>query len=42
MVQAFEAVHAIARKYKVDMRTAAYMLAIDRVAKATQSRGIWP
>src|SRR5438067_4074429 len=42
MVQAFEAVHAIAQKYKVDMRTAAYMLAVDRVAKATQSRGIWP
>ena len=42
MVQAFEAVHGIAQKYKVDMRTAAYMLAVDRVAKATQSRGIWP
>src|SRR5438270_122979 len=42
MVQAFEAVHAIAQKHKVDMRTAAYMLAVDRVAKATESRGIWP
>jgi len=42
MVEAFEAVHANARKYKVDMRTAAYILAIDRVARATESRGIWP
>jgi glutamate dehydrogenase/leucine dehydrogenase len=26
----------------VDMRTGAYILAIDRVATATRSRGIWP
>src|SRR5438270_8940789 len=42
MVQAFEDVHALAKKHRVDMRTAAYILAVDRVAKATESRGIWP
>ena len=42
MVRAFEDVHALARKHRVDMRTSAYMLAVDRVAKATESRGIWP
>jgi glutamate dehydrogenase (NAD(P)+) len=42
MMRAFEAVYANVKKYKVDMRTAAYILAIDRVVKATQSRGIWP
>jgi len=42
MISAFEAVHANTKKYDVDMRTAAYILAIDRVAKATLSRGIWP
>ena len=42
MIRAFEAVHANAKKYKVDMRNAAYILAIDRVAKATEARGIWP
>jgi len=42
MVKAFNDVHATANKYKVDMRTGAYILAIDRVATATRSRGIWP
>jgi len=42
MGKAFSDVHACARKYGVDMRTGAYILAIDRVAKATESRGIWP
>jgi glutamate dehydrogenase (NAD(P)+) len=42
MVKAFNDVHATATKYKVDMRTGAYILAIDRVATATRSRGIWP
>ena len=42
MVRAFEDVHALAKKHRVDMRTAAYILAVDRVAKATESRGIWP
>lgn len=39
---AFDDVHRAAKDYKVDMRTGAYVLAIDRVAKATESRGIWP
>jgi glutamate dehydrogenase (NAD(P)+) len=42
MVKAFADVHTTASKYKVDMRTGAYILAIDRVATATRSRGIWP
>ncbi|HEV2022013.1 MAG TPA: Glu/Leu/Phe/Val dehydrogenase [Terriglobales bacterium] len=42
MVKAFADVHSTASKYKVDMRTGAYILAIDRVATATRSRGIWP
>jgi glutamate dehydrogenase (NAD(P)+) len=42
MGKAFSDVHACAQKYSVDMRTGAYILAIDRVAKATESRGIWP
>jgi glutamate dehydrogenase (NAD(P)+) len=42
MGKAFHDVHDSAKQYKVDMRTGAYILAIDRVAKATESRGIWP
>jgi glutamate dehydrogenase (NAD(P)+) len=40
--RAFSDVHNSMKQYKVDMRTGAYILAIDRVAKATESRGIWP
>ncbi len=29
-------------KYEVDMRTAAYVRAIERVANATKLRGIYP
>ncbi len=42
MVRAFEDVHKTAQEYKADMRTGAYILAIDRVATATRVRGIWP
>ena len=42
MVKAFDDVHWTAKKYNTDMRTGAYILAIDRVATATRSRGIWP
>ncbi|MBZ5567879.1 MAG: Glu/Leu/Phe/Val dehydrogenase [Acidobacteriia bacterium] len=42
MVRAFEDVHKTAQKYRADMRTGAYILAIDRVAMATKWRGIWP
>jgi glutamate dehydrogenase (NAD(P)+) len=42
MGKAFADVHSTARDYNVDMRTGAYILAIDRVVKATETRGIWP
>jgi len=42
MGKAFDDVHRTAKQYSVDMRTGAYILAIGRVAKATESRGIWP
>src|SRR5215469_13242523 len=42
MAKAFNDVYASAKEYKVDMRTGAYILAIDRVVKATETRGIWP
>jgi glutamate dehydrogenase (NAD(P)+) len=42
MVRAFDDVYKTAEKYKVDMRTGAYILAVDRVATATKWRGIWP
>jgi glutamate dehydrogenase (NAD(P)+) len=42
MTRAFDEVLAIARKFDVDMRTAAYILAVGRVAEATRIRGIYP
>jgi glutamate dehydrogenase (NAD(P)+) len=42
MGKSFADVYSSANDYKVDMRTGAYILAVDRVAKATESRGIWP
>lgn len=39
---AFHKVHEKARYYGTDMRTGAYILAIDRVAEATSVRGIFP
>jgi glutamate dehydrogenase/leucine dehydrogenase len=42
MVSAFSDVLASARQHNVAMRTGAYILAIDRVAKAMVTRGIWP
>jgi glutamate dehydrogenase (NAD(P)+) len=42
MTRAFQAVLEKSLAYKCDMRTAAYMLAIARVAEATQLRGIYP
>jgi glutamate dehydrogenase (NAD(P)+) len=41
MVGSFESVTAYAAKHKVDNRTAAYMLALDRVATAMKLRGIY-
>lgn len=42
MVRAFNDVLAISQDREVDMRIAAYILAIDRVACATLLRGIYP
>jgi glutamate dehydrogenase (NAD(P)+) len=41
MVGSFDAVVAYAAKHSVDNRTAAYMLALDRVANALKLRGIY-
>jgi glutamate dehydrogenase (NAD(P)+) len=41
MVGSFDAVLAYAAKHRVDNRTAAYMLALDRVAIAMKMRGIY-
>ena len=41
MVQAFDAVLQTARKYDVEMRTAAYIVAINRVATVTKLRGMY-
>jgi glutamate dehydrogenase (NAD(P)+) len=41
MVQAFGAVLETAQKFNVDMRTAAYIVAINRVATVTKMRGMY-
>ena len=41
MVESFEAVLRTSLKYNVDMRTAAYIVAIDRVATVTRMRGMY-
>ena len=42
MVKSFNDVLEMSKKHKVDMRTAAYMVAVHRVAEATLTRGIYP
>ncbi len=42
MDRAFEAVRAMSDQHEVDMRTAAYMVAVARVAEATTLRGLYP
>jgi glutamate dehydrogenase (NAD(P)+) len=42
MVKAFSETLAIARRDQIDMRTAAYLLAVQRVADATALRGLYP
>jgi glutamate dehydrogenase (NAD(P)+) len=42
MVSAFHRVFDVAKEKKVDPRTAAYVVALDRVARVTELRGIWP
>ena len=41
MMAAFETVLKTARRYRVDLRTAAYVVAIDRVATVTRMRGMY-
>jgi glutamate dehydrogenase (NAD(P)+) len=42
MDRAFEAVRDMSERHEVDMRTAAYMVAVARVAEATTLRGLYP
>lgn len=42
MRAAFKSVHETAERYDTDMRTGAYILAVDRVAEATRVRGMFP
>lgn len=42
MTEAFSNVYKIAKEKDVNMRTAAYILGIDRVARAMKLRGIYP
>jgi glutamate dehydrogenase (NAD(P)+) len=42
MVKAFQEVLAMARREQCDMRTAAYLLAVKRVADAMEMRGLYP
>jgi glutamate dehydrogenase (NAD(P)+) len=38
----FKSVYQTPQRYDTDMRTGAYILAVDRVAEATRVRGIFP
>jgi glutamate dehydrogenase (NAD(P)+) len=42
MTRAFSETLKIAKEEKVNMRTAAYILGVGRVAKANELRGIYP
>ena len=42
MKEAFDDVLKTATEHKVDLRTGAYVLAVGRVADATQTRGLFP
>ena len=42
MDRAFESVHDMSERHEVEMRTAAYMVAVARVAEATTLRGLYP
>jgi glutamate dehydrogenase (NAD(P)+) len=41
MVKSFEDVAAVAQKYNVSMRIAAYILSIDRVSTVYRLRGVF-
>ncbi len=42
MKESYKLVSDTAKKYKTDMRTAAYIVAIDKVAEATKLRSLYP
>ncbi len=42
MTQAFDDVYKLSREEESDMRTAALMLGVGRVANSIQTRGLWP
>ncbi|MBN1312500.1 MAG: Glu/Leu/Phe/Val dehydrogenase [Anaerolineae bacterium] len=42
MKESFETVWSISQNYKIGMREAAFMVAVDRVASAIQMRGLFP
>ena len=42
MVNAFDDVYDLSKKQKIDMRTAALMLGVGRVAEAIKTLGLWP
>jgi glutamate dehydrogenase (NAD(P)+) len=42
MVRSFKEVYDLAQKRNLDMRVAAHVLAVGRVAEATQVRGLFP
>jgi glutamate dehydrogenase (NAD(P)+) len=42
MTRAFQEVTALAEREQVSMRTAAYIMAVDRVARAKRLRGVFP
>ncbi len=42
LIKAYRNTRNLAKEEKVDMRTAAYMIAIERVAEATRTRGVFP
>ena len=42
MVRSFDEVLAMAQREHVNMRMAAYLLAVDRVSSATALRGLYP
>jgi len=42
MVKAFNDIYELSKRQKVDMRTAALMLGVRRVAEATKILGLWP
>ncbi len=42
IVRGFQSVREIARRHRVDNRTAALVLAVGRVARALELQGVWP